>query len=313
MRKGTTMGHSGWTWVVVVCGVFAGQQAASAGQVEARIVDNEVVVRVDDREFTRYRFGEDLKYPYFHPVNGPATGKSLTTAGTEPYPHHRSLFFGCDRVNGGNFWQEGNERGQIVSKGPMLLEDSGERVVFTDECYWRVPGEEAVIRDRRRIEIRAPGESLRVIDFEIMLEPLTDLRIEKTNHSLFSARMTPDLSVDQGGTLVNAEGKRGEDGTWGVESAWCDYSGARDGAVEGLAILQHPENRWYPAKWFTRNYGFFSPTPMYWPEGDATELAKGEMLRLRYRVVAHAGDAEQAGIAAQFADYAGRTAQSTTE
>ncbi|GAF95919.1 unnamed protein product, partial [marine sediment metagenome] len=36
------------------------------------------------------------------------------------------------------------------------------------------------------------------------------------------------------------------------------YSGTRDGITEGIAILQHPDNRWFPAKWFTRDYGFFS-------------------------------------------------------
>ena len=39
-------------------------------------------------------------------------------------------------------------------------------------------------------------------------------------------------------------------------------AGARGGVTEGIAIFQHPGNRWYPSKWFTRDYGFFSPTPM---------------------------------------------------
>ena len=81
-------------------------------------LDDRIVVRVDDRTFTCYRFGAGQKYPYFYPVNGPRSGVSVTTESSLPWPHHRSLFFGSDKVNGGNYWQEGNDQGQIVSRGP---------------------------------------------------------------------------------------------------------------------------------------------------------------------------------------------------
>ncbi len=272
-------------------------------QVAAKIEKDKVTVTVGGKPFTCYKFAASQKYPYFWPVNGPASGKSITTETSQPYPHHHSLFFGCDRVNGGNYWQEGNERGQIVSQGPKLIEASGDRVVFTDKCLWRQPGKEPIILDLRRIVITAPSESLRIIDFEIRLKPLTDIRILKSNHALFSARLVPELSVKSGGTLVNAEGKTGEKETWGVPSPWCDYSGTRDSITEGIAILQHPHNRWFPAKWFTRDYGFFSPTPMNWLKDGRLEMAKGEMLTLRYRVVVHTGNAKAAGIKRIFKRY----------
>jgi hypothetical protein len=278
---------------------------AQAGpqKVTAKLEKNHIAVTIDGKLFTSYKFDTSQKYPYFWPVNGPASGMSITTETSEPYPHHHSLFFGCDRVNGGNYWQEGNERGQIVSQGPKLIQTSGGRVVFTDTCLWRQPGRQPVIRDKRRITITAPNKNLRLIDFEISMEPLTDIHIIKTNHSLFSARVVPELSVQSGGTLINAEGKTGEKGTWGFASPWCDYSGTRSGITEGIAIIQHPDNRWFPSKWFTRDYGFFSPTPMYWLEGDRLDLAKGEKLTLRYRVVVHTGDAKAADIARIFQQY----------
>jgi hypothetical protein len=113
----------------------------------------------------------------------------------------------------------------------------------------------------------------------------------------------PELSVGSGGTLVNAEGKTGEKGTWGVESAWCDFFGTRENLTEGIAILQHPSNRWYPSKWFTRDYGFFSPTPMNWLENDQLVFAMGQKFTLRYRVVVHAGDAKAARMAEIFEQY----------
>jgi hypothetical protein len=280
----------------------ASAQPAS-GKLEAKIEKNQVVITVGGKMFTCYKFDPSQKYPHFWPVNGPASGKSITTETSEPYPHHHSLFFGCDRVNGGNYWQDTNERGQILSQGPKIAETSGRKVVFTDETLWKQPGKEPIIRDRRQITITAPSDGLRLIDFTITMEPLTDIRILKTNHSLFSARVVLELGVAKGGTLVNAEGQTGEKGTFGVASPWCDYYGTRDGITEGLAILQSPANRWYPAKWFTRDYGFFSPTPMYWLEGDQLDLAKGEKLTLSYRVVVHSGDTQKAGIPTLFEAY----------
>lgn len=272
-------------------------------EVSARLDKDQVQVFVAGKLFTCYKFAASGKYPYFWPVNGPASGKSVTTETSEPYPHHHSLFFGCDRVNGGNYWQEGNERGQIVSIGPKIIQNSGRQVVFTDKCLWQQSGEKPIILDLRRVAVSAPSESLRFIDFEITLDPLTDIHILKTNHSLFAARVAPELNVSSGGTLINAEGKTGEKSTWGVASPWCDCSGTRNGTTEGIAILQHPANRWFPCKWFTRDYGFFSPTPMFWLEEGHLELPKGETLTLRYRVVIHAGDAKAADINALFKQY----------
>ncbi len=290
--------------VIAVAGFFVAPVfAASASKVEAKIAKKEVVVNVGGQLFTCYKFDASQKYPYFWPVNGPASSKSVTTETSEPYPHHHSLFFGCDRVNGGNYWQESNERGQILSQGPKIVTASGEKVVFTDEGLWKQPGKEAVIRDRRRIVITAPSESLRLIDFQITMEPLTDIKILKTNHSLFSARVVPELAVTAGGTLVNAEGGTTEKGTFAIASPWCDYWGTRAGVTEGIAIFQHPSDRWYPAQWFTRDYGFFSPTPMNWLEGDKLEIPKGQKLTLSYRVVVHAGDTQKAGIPALFEEY----------
>jgi hypothetical protein len=131
-----------------------------------------------------------------------------------------------------------------------------------------------------------------------------DVHIKKTNHSLFSARMAADLSVKCGGTMINAEGDTAEKGTFGKNSPWMDYYGKRGENVEGLAILQHPSNPWFPSPWFTRDYGFFSPTPMFWPEkGEETFLKKGETLSLRYRVLVHGGTTAEAKIAEIFKQY----------
>jgi hypothetical protein len=69
-----------------------------------------------------------------------------------------------------------------------------------------------------------------------------------------------------------------------------------------MAIMQHPTNNWFPSTWFTRDYGFFSPTPMYFPADDKnTYLKKGDIVHLKYRVLIHNGTQETAKIAEAFA------------
>lgn len=276
----------------------------SAAKITAVKVGSKINVTIGNKYFTSYIFSEDEKYPFFYPVNGPVSGGSVTSMRNAVYPHHTSLFFGCDMVNGGNYWQEGLERGRIISVNAEILKQGGDSVIITDECIWSRPDAVSPIKDTRRYTITSPSETISQIDVEIKMETLMDVTIKKTNHSLFSARMAADLAVTNGGTIINAEGAKSEKDTFGKGSPWIDFYGKRGNAIEGLAIFQHPSNPWYPSPWFTRDYGFMSPTPMYWPANDIdTFLKKGDVLTLRYRVLVHSGDYLQAKIEEEFAKY----------
>ena len=248
-----------------------------------------IIVTIDNKVFTAYHFGQGQKYPFFFPVNGPASQISLTTDAGIPYPHHRSLWFGCDKVNGGNYWQEGNDKGQIISQGAKITLATKDKIVINDECFWQQPNEQPIIIDKRTITVTSPSNNIRLIDFTITLIPQTTVQFQKSNHSLFAARVNPLIAVDNGGQLINANGGQKAEGTFSKEAKWCDYSGFIAGYNEGIAIFDSPQNMLFPNKWFTRDYGFFSPTPMYWLENDVMELKKDENLKLTYRVVVHSG------------------------
>ncbi len=277
------------------------ESPAASPVLSAQKSDDAIAVTVGGKPFTTYRFANGQKYPYFFPVCGPRSDRSLTTESSEPWPHHHSLFFGCDKVNKWNFWQDANERGQIVSRGPVLLESGPARVRIEDTCDWRPPAPHSpVFTERREITISAPSDSLRFIDFKITLLANEDVKIEKTNHSLFAVRMARHLGADRTGTMVNAEGLKGEKATFGKKSAWMDYYGDNGAGIEGIAIFDHPSNPWFPCEWFTRDYGFISPTPMNWLDEKGFQMKRGETLTLRYRVVVHAGDPAQARLAQLF-------------
>jgi hypothetical protein len=275
--------------------------AKAQSSISAEKIGSKVDVYIDGRFFTSYIYSRDEKYPFFYPVNGPS-GASVTSKRNSNFPHHSSLFFGADHVNGGNYWQEGLDKGQIISVKTEIIEEGQEQVVIANECLWVRPGADAPIKDTRRIRISSPADDIYQIDFDIKLHMLQDVTIARTNHSLFSGRMDPDLAVTHGGTMVNAGGKEGESGTFGEPSPWVSYYGNRGGNTEGMTIMQHPSNEWYPAPWFTRDYGFFSPTPLYWPEDEeaGTFLQEGEVVELRYRVLVHRGDHQDAEISRHF-------------
>lgn len=274
-------------------------------QVSALRNGDKIDIRIGGDLFTSYILSEHEKYPFFFPVNGPSKA-NITSMRNALYPHHSSLFFGCDKVNGGNYWQEELDRGQILSIRADIIESGKDKVVIENENIWKRPGALSPIKDVRTITVTTPSPEVYQIDFVITMEMLLDVTIEKTNHSLFSIRMDPDLAVVNGGTMVNAEGQMGENNTFGKPSPWMDCYGKRMGKTEGIAIMQHPSNPWYPSPWFTRDYGFFSPTPMYWPEnGNKSEFKNGDKITMRYRVLVHSGTHVEAGIAELYEEFSG--------
>jgi hypothetical protein len=262
-------------------------------------VGPQIWVRWNNRLLTCYRAHRSQKYPYLYPLAGPVSGLSLTDETALPWPHHRSLFFACDRVNGGNYWQEDFDKGQILSGDPRLGKATKESVEILDSCDWLKPGGPVVMNDQRRITIRTPSKQMRFIDWEIEWQARENVVIQKTNHSLFSMRAALDITPNGGGNLVNAEGETSEKGTFGKKSGWCGFFGRRagspGGAVEGIAVFDHPRNPWSSCPWFTRDYGFISPTPFFVME-NPWQLAAGKSVTLRYRVVLHAGDPKEAGL-----------------
>jgi hypothetical protein len=259
----------------------------------------QVWLRWNNAPLTSYRAQPKQKYPYFYPVVGPVSGLSLTSETALPWPHHRSLYFSCDRLNGGNYWQEDLDRGQIVSTGLRVAEGTKTSAVIVDQCEWAVPGQPVQMTDRRKFTVTIAGPRLRLIDAEIEWTAVTDVTVQKTNHALYSVRAAIDISPWGGGTLVSSEGAVGEKNTFGKEARWCAFYGkrvqAKDEPVEGIALMDYPRNPWAPCPWFTRDYGMISPMPFNWIE-EPWRLAAGKSVPLKYRVALFGGDPEEAGI-----------------
>jgi len=269
-------------------------------------------VSLDNATLLSYRAHPSQKYPFFAPLAGPISGLPLVTETGRPWPHHRGVFFGLDKVNGGNYWQGNLSSGQIISQGPLFAKDgtqykvSETEVTIVDRCLWRQGEREPIMEDQRKFVIKVLDDRRYILDVDFVLKALTEIKVEQTNHGLFGVRCTHDLSPDGGGTLVSSEGAKGMEATLGKPARWMAFYGRRaklkEEIVEGIAVFcpsKAPHQAFRDCPWFTRDYGNISPMPMLWLRERGDEpltLAQGEELRLRYRVVAFGGTPAEADL-----------------
>jgi hypothetical protein len=276
--------------------------------------DSAVWIRWKNSILTCYRAEALQKFPYFHPLRAPKSGLSLTTETAQPWPHHRSVFFGLDKINGANFWQNNPDKDRIVSTKLALGECTVKSAEIFNECLWTPFEKEPIIADKRRFVITMLDDETYTLDAYFELTALTDIVVEKTNHGFFGVRLEPDLAVDNGGMLRNSEGQEKQANTAGRHARWMTAYGERygrnDGLVEGLAILSPPYKRspFDRNVWFVRDYGNFSPMPFDAFKGDETfTMPKGDVLKLAYRIVAFTGKANDAFLNAQWDEFAALT------
>ena len=255
-----------------------------------------VWVRWNNQVLTCYRAEALQKYPYFYPLRALKSGLSLTSETAHPWPHHRSVFFGLDRVSGANYWQNNPDKDRIVSTHLALGECTEKSAEILNECLWTPFQKDPVIADKRRFVINIINDETYTLDTYIEMTALTDVVCDKTNHGFFGVRLEPDLSVDGGGVLLNSEGQQKQENTLDKPARWMTAYGKRygrnDGLVEGLAIMSPPYKRspFDRSLWFTRDYGNFSPTPFNaFANNEKFHMPKNDVLRVAYRIVAFTG------------------------
>ena len=284
-----------------------------SNQLTAYIYDSQnsaVWIRWKSAVLTCYRAEALQKYPYFYPLRAPVSGLSLTSESAQPWPHHRSVFFGLDRVNGANYWQNNPDKDRIISKKLELGECTEKSAVILNECLWTPFEKEPVIADKRRFVVNILNDETYTLDAFIEMTALTEVVCDKTNHGFYGVRTEHDLSVDGGGALINSEGQQTQANTLDKYARWVAAYGKRfgrnDGLIEGVAIMSPPYKRspFDRNVWFTRDYGNFSPQPFNsFANNEKFIMPKGDTLRLAYRIVAFTGVPAKSFLDAQWNEF----------
>jgi Methane oxygenase PmoA len=280
-----------------------------------------ISVEIAGTPYTDFFFPIDGNKPYVYPLRT-ASGIVVTRhypmeqfAGeTNDHPHHRGMFFGHGDINGINFWAtEPNipaaNKGSMVLKKVLEAKGGAKSGTIKTVFDGLDPDGKPMMTETRTLTFYS-GPELRVIDFDIRIEALRQLKFADTKEGTFGIRLATALSEDRNGKMVNAEGGQGEKNVWGKRSPWVDYFGPVDGKTVGVAIMDHPSNPRYPTYWHARAYGLFAANIFGVRDftGDKTKdgsltVDAGKSVTFRYRIVIHPGDFQSAGIASLYRQY----------
>jgi hypothetical protein len=285
-----------------------------------------VVVKIDGKLFTEY-LTKAGHAPAMWPVIGP-TGKPVTRAfpfspaakdGTHDHPHHQSLWFTHDEVNGVNFWRanvnddEGDHGPHIAHRDFVAIESNGSTARIVSRNDW-MNGADRVCEDKRTVIYGTGPTDSRWIDFTITIKASNgDVTFGDTKEGTFALRVADSMRVDakQGGHIVNSEGQVNE-AAWGLPARWVDYTGPVDGETVGIALMSYPHSCRPVPRWHVRTYGLFAANPFGendFPKLDAAKqgavtIKSGDSLTLRYRVFLHRGHTNPAEIERAFREFA---------
>jgi len=262
---------------------------------------DEVSFQRDGEEIARFHFAQDQRRPFVFPIIGPA-GRSLTRMGHPRDPvshsHHNSVWFSHQFVGGVNFWADNG--GRIAHLRVLRYEDGDDVALAETENAWLDRENRPVLHDRRRVSTRAlPGkEWLLLLDLQLEARA-ADVTLGGSPFGMLGVRMAKTIGVhDGGGTIRNGEGGVDEDGCFRKPARWMDYSGPiTPTAVEGIALLDHPQNPNHPVPFHCRNDGWMGAALTF---SGALVVKKGEPMRLRYALYIHSGMPEVAKIEEQW-------------
>jgi hypothetical protein len=218
------------------------------------------------------------------------------------------VWWGHGDVNGVDYYLElpGGEgpadRGRIEHTRWARVVDDAPRFGFTEDLVWRDHRCEPVITERRTLRLTLASDAHYSVDLDSSYRAETDLVFGDTKESVLPGiRPAEAMTGVLGGTITNSRGEQGEGNTFGRPAEWVDVSAGRpvqyvgEEVTEGIACFDHPSNPGHPQRWFTREYGPFSPFEGHHFHDDRRLLAGG-VLRLRHRIVVHRGDAAAAGL-----------------
>jgi len=224
---------------------------------------------------------------------------------------------------GVDFWSEfltpdGKPRhGRIVHK-----QWDGLGTDFVERDEWVSPDGDKIMDEVRKVSISkaAQGYLIRLeTELKAAVCPIT---FGDTKEGSMGIRIRDDFALNsktgESGVITSSDGQSFKHGAkdnlpiWGRPADWHDYSGTADGKTAGVAIFDHPKNK-YRAAWHTRVYGLMAANPFGreksgYPglkgNNDLVKLAKGESLKLTYALYVHSGDAKAGRVAEAYKEFA---------
>ena len=223
-----------------------------------------------------------LMRPCIHPFYTPK-GYPVTEMGAHNFPHHKGVWVGHAQINGVNFFHDLPDAGWIVPiETHMENTEISASIRLTLE--WRDQRGTVIATETRHHTVRRERQA-HVLDIVTALHAShgsLDLGVD--NHAWIGCRTIDALDYDDGGQMLDSEGRQGPDAINGNPVRWIDISGTIGEHACGIALLAHPDSSPIPV--FARFYGtnLLNPTmfePLHIDDGNSRIFGA--------RVVAHDG------------------------
>ncbi len=232
---------------------------------------------------------------FLHPLLTPS-GTEVTDLAPSDHPHHRGIFLGWVEMMGerrADFWGWGakapKDNRRIVNRSFLVESANRAGVTIRVKNSWLADGEEMLAESST---IRASQRNGNIVDLEFRLAaPGVNVQIAPSPFGGFCYRAKPagrpEITGPEGVvTLSDSVSDRAET-TW-PDRPWYDLSyHSPDLGVKGVAVMNHPRNP--RTTWFVnRALHMLNPCIV---AGQPFTISRTQPLVLRYRVVAHDGDA----------------------
>ena len=282
--------------------------------------------RVGGTEIFRYRYADEIAAsecpsPYFHPLR---TLSGAVVTGNRPHDHrwHKGLAMTASHLSTQNFWGGGSYVHGAPGFGYVDLPNVGrlEHTSFDEtgpgigeRIEWRTAGGELWITERRQVRVRDvdPAGGSWAMEFTTELLNVRGETLEFGSPTVFGRELAGYCGFFwrgprsfTGGTVRAADGRSGEPAAMGKTSPWLAFTGQLD-ETDGCATLlfsPDPANPGGEPYWFVRSQPFpvVNPSLAYY---EPLELAAGDTLSRRYRLIVADGDWDHERIGAYLAEH----------
>jgi hypothetical protein len=261
---------------------------ANPGRVEVSLGRQVIATYVYNDPKTHRPFFEHLRTPSGVQV----TRNHPPVAGKDAPDHadmHPGLWLAFADIAGSDFWRNKGPRVEHERFAAEPASDQGGGSFAVINRY--VNGDKILCRETARYTfIPRPAGYLILWDstFTAGADPCWFGNQEEMG---LGVRVATPIAVKGGsGRITNSHGGIDEQGTWGKQADWCDYSGVIEGRRVGVTLMNDPSLQSKP--WFhSRDYGVIVANPTGPRAGlpERTPLAAKTPLRMRFAVLVHEG------------------------
>jgi len=277
------------------------------------VKDGFLEVLEDDMLVSVYRYGENVRKPYFYPLYAPR-GIMITRDEPPDHVHHRSLWTAHGNVNGADIWSEGSNAGVIRCIDHPTVSLRGDRCVLNSMNIWLSKTGDKLMDESRTIVFWKTLDNIRIIDYDVEFRACyCDIVLGDTKEAGIVALRVVDSMRESigGGVIMNSEDGIGEPRCWGKRARWCDYTGRVNGEIAGITIFDHPCNPRHPTYWHVRAYGLFAANCFGLSDFEGRKdingsmrIDRGSSVKFRYRIMLHRGKLSKDEIENHYREYA---------